>query len=82
MYCMYSRSPCFSPFPDPTHPHLSPRATIRAFVFLVSCVRVSARIVWGAAMKDVVIKAQVLSGGRGRGHFDNGFQSGVHMCLK
>lgn len=34
------------------------------------------------AMKDVVIKAQVLSGGRGRGHFDNGFQSGVHMCLK
>ena len=35
-----------------------------------------------AAMKDVVIKAQVLSGGRGRGHFDNGFQSGVHMCLK
>ena len=33
-------------------------------------------------MKDVVIKAQVLSGGRGRGHFDNGFQSGVHMCLK
>lgn len=35
-----------------------------------------------AAMKDVVIKAQVLSGGRGRGHFDNGFVSGVHMCLK
>lgn len=35
-----------------------------------------------AAMKDVVIKAQVLSGGRGRGHFDNGFHSGVHMCLK
>lgn len=37
---------------------------------------------YNAAMKDVVIKAQVLSGGRGRGHFDNGFKSGVHMCLK
>ncbi|CAB1098404.1 unnamed protein product [Ectocarpus sp. CCAP 1310/34] len=41
-----------------------------------------AEIMGGNAMKDVVIKAQVLSGGRGRGHFDNGFESGVHMCLK
>lgn len=29
---------------------------------------------------DCVVKAQVLAGGRGRGHFDNGFQGGVHIC--
>ena len=28
---------------------------------------------------DVVIKAQVLAGGRGKGHFANGFQGGVHV---
>ena len=27
-----------------------------------------------------VVKAQVLAGGRGKGHFDNGFKGGVHMC--
>jgi succinyl-CoA synthetase beta subunit len=31
---------------------------------------------------DCVIKAMVLTGGRGLGHFDNGFQGGVHMCAK
>lgn len=29
--------------------------------------------------KEVVIKAQVLAGGRGKGHFDNGLQGGVHL---
>merc|ERR1719353_432672 len=29
--------------------------------------------------KDFVVKAQVLAGGRGKGHFDNGFQGGVHL---
>jgi hypothetical protein len=28
---------------------------------------------------ELVIKAQVLAGGRGKGHFDNGFQGGVQM---
>ncbi|EJU01123.1 succinate-CoA ligase [Dacryopinax primogenitus] len=28
---------------------------------------------------ELVIKAQVLAGGRGKGHFENGFQGGVHM---
>jgi len=28
---------------------------------------------------DLVIKAQVLAGGRGKGHFDSGLQGGVHM---
>jgi len=28
---------------------------------------------------QLVIKAQVLAGGRGKGKFDNGFQGGVHM---
>jgi len=29
---------------------------------------------------DIVIKAQVLSGGRGLGSFKNGFKGGVHLC--
>ena len=33
-------------------------------------------------VQDVVIKAQALTGGRGRGHFKNGFQGGVHMCTR
>ena len=32
--------------------------------------------------KDCVIKAMVLAGGRGLGHFDNGFKGGVHLCSK
>jgi succinyl-CoA synthetase beta subunit len=30
--------------------------------------------------QDVVIKAQVLAGGRGKGFFGNGFRGGVHIC--
>ncbi|OQR89856.1 succinyl-CoA ligase beta-chain, mitochondrial precursor [Thraustotheca clavata] len=36
----------------------------------------------GNHAKDVVIKAQALTGGRGLGHFKNGFKGGVHMCTK
>jgi succinyl-CoA synthetase beta subunit len=36
----------------------------------------------GQPLKDVVIKAQVLSGGRGLGTFKNGFRGGVHMITK
>jgi succinyl-CoA synthetase beta subunit len=32
--------------------------------------------------KDCVIKAMVLAGGRGLGHFSNGFHGGVHLCNK
>ena len=28
---------------------------------------------------EFVIKAQILAGGRGKGHFDNGFKGGVHF---
>lgn len=28
---------------------------------------------------EYVVKAQVLAGGRGKGHFDNGFKGGVHL---
>ncbi len=31
---------------------------------------------------DCVIKAMVLSGGRGLGHFSNGFKGGVHLCIR
>ena len=29
---------------------------------------------------DAVIKAQVLAGGRGKGHFDSGLQGGVKLA--
>lgn len=32
--------------------------------------------------KDCVIKAMVLTGGRGLGHFSNGFRGGVHICTR
>ncbi len=31
-------------------------------------------------VEDVVVKAQVLAGGRGKGHFEDGFQGGIHLC--
>jgi len=36
----------------------------------------------GELGKDAVLKAQVLAGGRGRGHFKNGYQGGVQMISK
>ncbi|XP_058129036.1 succinate--CoA ligase [GDP-forming] subunit beta, mitochondrial isoform X1 [Anopheles ziemanni] len=30
-------------------------------------------------VNEYVIKAQILAGGRGKGHFDNGFKGGVHI---
>ena len=33
------------------------------------------------ATGDYVVKAQVLAGGRGKGHFDSGFRGGVHTCI-
>ena len=30
--------------------------------------------------KEYVIKAQVLAGGRGKGHFDNGFKVNFKLC--
>lgn len=30
-------------------------------------------------VNEYVVKAQILAGGRGKGHFDNGFQGGVHI---
>lgn len=34
----------------------------------------------GVSMDDFVVKAQVLAGGRGKGHFSNGFKGGVHSA--
>lgn len=30
--------------------------------------------------KDLILKAQILAGGRGKGHFDTGFKGGVKIC--
>jgi succinyl-CoA synthetase beta subunit len=32
-----------------------------------------------AAGNAFAVKAQVLAGGRGKGHFENGFKGGVHV---
>ena len=32
--------------------------------------------------KDVVIKAQVLAGGRGKGHFESGLKGGVKIVYE
>ena len=34
---------------------------------------------WGTGGEDMVIKAQVLAGGRGKGTFDNGLKGGVRV---
>lgn len=44
------------------------------FYFLVS-IRI-------ADVPEYVVKAQILAGGRGKGHFDNGFKGGVHITKK
>lgn len=33
-----------------------------------------------AEVKELVVKAQILAGGRGLGTFSNGFKGGVHLC--
>ncbi|XP_072402354.1 succinate--CoA ligase [GDP-forming] subunit beta, mitochondrial [Diabrotica undecimpunctata] len=33
-------------------------------------------------VKEYVVKAQILAGGRGKGHFDTGFKGGVHITQK
>lgn len=40
-----------------------------------------ASIIKSLNSKDYVVKAQVLAGGRGRGHFDNGLKGGVKMAF-
>lgn len=35
-----------------------------------------------SASKDVVVKAQVLAGGRGKGHFDSGLKGGVKVVFE
>jgi len=30
-------------------------------------------------VKEIVVKAQIHAGGRGKGTFDNGFKGGVHL---
>ena len=39
----------------------------------------AAEIATKLSTKDIVLKAQVLAGGRGKGHFRNGLKGGVRM---
>jgi len=36
-------------------------------------------ILYTLDVDEYVLKAQVLAGGRGKGHFNNGFKGGVHV---
>jgi succinyl-CoA synthetase beta subunit len=38
------------------------------------------KIATSLAGKNLVVKAQVHAGGRGKGSFKNGFKGGVHLC--
>src|ERR1051326_880794 len=38
------------------------------------------RIARELATNDLVVKAQIHAGGRGKGSFTNGFKGGVHLC--
>jgi succinyl-CoA synthetase beta subunit len=49
------------------------------FLFILYCI---SSISAGQPLKEIVIKAQVLSGGRGKGSFKSGFKGGVHMVAK
>lgn len=39
------------------------------------------KIAKSLGVKDIVLKAQVLAGGRGKGHFKGGLKSGVRMVF-
>jgi len=42
-------------------------------MYITVCFLVSSEV------REFVIKAQILAGGRGKGHFDTGFKGGVHL---
>jgi len=41
----------------------------------------AAELAKSLGIKDIVLKAQVLAGGRGKGHFKGGLKGGVKMCF-
>ena len=58
-------------------------ATWIAYVISGSVVVLVGRpLVWLSGKADVVMKAQILAGGRGLGTFTNGFQGGVHFVTR
>eukprot|EP01090_Pellita_catalonica_P009721 TRINITY_DN2085_c0_g1_i1.p1 TRINITY_DN2085_c0_g1~~TRINITY_DN2085_c0_g1_i1.p1 ORF type:complete len:468 (+),score=94.55 TRINITY_DN2085_c0_g1_i1:89-1405(+) len=48
--------------------------------FVVACTPTEAAIGAKKLGGELVVKAQILAGGRGKGTFDNGFKGGVHLC--
>jgi len=40
----------------------------------------NAELLRSEGARDLILKAQILAGGRGKGHFDNGFKGGVKIC--
>lgn len=43
------------------------------------CISVSSVFVYLSDAKEIVLKAQILAGGRGKGVFDSGLKGGVHL---
>lgn len=52
------------------------------FFFLATTPKEAADAAIALGTQDLVIKAQVLAGGRGKGHFDSGLKGGVHLVHK
>lgn len=51
--------------------------TVQDFRMLDS--KLDTKALTGFKADEYVVKAQILAGGRGKGHFDNGFKGGVHL---
>ncbi|RYY32437.1 hypothetical protein EON62_05360, partial [archaeon] len=64
----------------PPHTPVHAATLAHSHACLCLCVSVSTRA--GGGKADVVIKAQVLAGGRGLGTFSNGFHGGVHIITR
>lgn len=56
------------------------QVTIQDFRLLDS--KLDPKSLSGFKADEYVVKAQILAGGRGKGHFDNGFKGGVHLTKK
>lgn len=48
---------------------------------LAKCGKMAEQIAKDLLTKNLIVKAQVLAGGRGLGKFDNGFYGGVHSAI-
>ena len=54
-------------------------------MYIVYCrmyIYITVNAMYVVGLKDAVLKAQVLAGGRGKGHFSSGLKGGVKICYR